>query len=225
MAHILVVEDDAAVTEILVSDLKLEGYTVTTAKDGLEGLDKAKAIKPDLILLDVRMPVMDGYEVCRALRKSGSDVLIIMLTAKGQDTEKVVGLDQGADDYMTKPYSSIELIARIRALFRRQNRLQNKSERVEFDDIVVDFSRMEAAKHGKPLGLTTKEFQMLELLLRNRGRVVSRDQFLEEVWGYELKPTTRTVDSRVMRLRQKLSPDDPEKYILSIHGTGYKFVG
>lgn len=224
MVHILLIEDDPAITEVVVSDLELEGYTVTTAKDGLEGLDKAKALEPDLILLDIRMPKMDGYEVCRSLRKAGSDVLIIMLTAKSQDTDKVVGLDQGADDYIAKPYSTIELIARIRALLRRQKRQSDKAQTVQIDDITVDFARMEATKQGKPLGLTTKEFQMLELLLRNRGKVVSRDQFLEEVWGYELKPTTRTVDSRLMRLRHKLSPDNPEAYILSIHGVGYKFI-
>ncbi len=225
MVRILVVEDDSTLSKLLVSDLELEGYAVTTAKDGLEGLERAKALKPDLILLDLKLPKMTGYDVCRSLRKEGSDIPIIMLTAKGQEAEKVVGLDVGADDYMTKPYGSMELLARVRALLRRQKRHLEQVEVTQFGDIMLDFNRMEATKSGKPLQLTTKEFRMLELLVRHRGDVISRDRFLEEVWGYEEKPSTRTVDNRMMQLRHKLSPEDPEAYIISVHGSGYKFIG
>ncbi len=225
MVRILVVEDDPTILKLLSGDLELEGYTVSTAKDGLEGLEKAKTLKPDLLILDVMMPKMNGYDVCRALRKDGSDIPIIMLTARGQEAEKVVGLNQGADDYVTKPYGSMELIARVKALLRRHKRVLDKVEKIKFGDVQVDFKRMEATRKGKPLSLTVKEFQMLELLVRHRGEVVSRQQFLEDVWGYEEMPSTRTVDNRVVTLRQKVSPQDPEAYIATIHGVGYKFVG
>jgi len=225
MVHILIVEDDPGISKLLAKDLERHGYKATIAKDGLEGLDQANALKPDLIILDLRLPKMDGYEVCRSLREAGSDVLIIMLTAKGQEAEKVLGLEKGADDYVTKPFSTMELLARIQSLLRRHKREQVKAERFQFDDFMVDFARMEMTKKGKPITLTTKEFQMLELFIRCRGKVVSRDQFLQEVWGFELKPTTRTVDNRLMALRRKLSPENPEKYILGIHGSGYKFIG
>jgi DNA-binding response OmpR family regulator len=225
MTRVLVVEDDSALSKLLAHDLELEGYLVNTAKDGLAALDQFKASKPDLVLLDIRLPKMNGYDVCRSIRKDGSDVPIIMLTARGQEAEKVVGLDHGADDYVTKPYSSMELLARVRALLRRHQRTLDKVQQIQFGDIAVDFRRMEITKDGKPLSLTTKEFQILELLIRHRGEVVSRDQFLEEVWGYDEKPSTRTVDNRLMQLRHKLSPGDPEEYIVSVHGSGYKFVG
>jgi DNA-binding response OmpR family regulator len=224
MTRILVIEDDATLLKLLASDLELEGYTVTTAKDGLEGYDRAKAIKPDLIILDVMMPKMNGYDVCRALRKEGSDAPIIMLTSRVQEAEKVVGFDQGADDYVTKPYGSMELMARVKALLRRHKRVLDKVEKIRFGDVTVDFKRMEAVRKGKPVALTAKEFQVLELLIRRRGEVVRREQFLEEVWGYEELPSTRTVDNHVMTLRQKLNPQDPETYIVTVHGVGYKFV-
>jgi len=224
MIRVLVIEDDPTICKLLASDLELEGYQVTTAKDGVEGLLQAKTLKPDLILLDLHLPKMSGYDVCRSLRRDGSDVLIIMLTARGQEAEKVVGLDLGADDYVAKPYGSMELLARVRALLRRHKRQLDKVEKTSFGDITVDFSRMEATRGGTPISLTTKEFQMLELLIRHRGQVVSRDQFLQEVWGYEQLPSTRTVDNRMMALRHKLSPENPEAYILSVHGTGYRFA-
>jgi len=224
MIRVLVVEDDPTICKLLASDLELEGYLVTTAKDGVDGLMQAKTLKPDLILLDISLPKMTGYDVCRTLRRDGSDVLIVMLTARGQEAEKVVGLDLGADDYIAKPYGSMELLARVRALLRRHKRQLDKVEQSSFGDIMVDFGRMEATKGGKPLSLTKKEFQILELLLRHRGQVVSRDQFLQEIWGYEELPSTRTVDNRVMALRHKLSPENPEAYILSVHGSGYRLA-
>jgi two-component system alkaline phosphatase synthesis response regulator PhoP len=224
MARILVIEDDPTILKLLAGDLELEGFSVLTARDGEEGLERAKTSRPDLLILDVMMPKMNGYDVCRALRKDGSDVPIIMLTARGQEAEKVVGLNQGADDYVTKPYGAMELMARVHALLRRHKRVLDKVEQTSFGDVTVDFRRMEATRHGKPLALTAKEFQMLELLIRHRGEVVSRQQFLEEVWGYEEMPSTRTVDNRLVTLRQKLDPQDPEAYIATIHGVGYKFV-
>jgi DNA-binding response OmpR family regulator len=224
MIRVLVIEDDPTICKLLAGDLELEGYSVTTAQDGLDGLTQARTLKPDLILLDIHLPKMTGYDVCRSLRRDGSDVLIIMLTARGQETEKVVGLDLGADDYIAKPYGSMELLARVRALLRRHKRQLDKIEQSAFGDITVDFGRMEATKGGHPITLTKKEFQMLELLLRHRGQVVSRDQFLQEIWGYEQLPSTRTVDNRVMALRHKLSPENPEAYIISVHGSGYRLV-
>jgi DNA-binding response OmpR family regulator len=226
MTRILVVEDDPKISKLLVSDLELEGYIVNTAKDGFEGLEQAKRVKPDLIILDVMMPKMSGYDVCRALRKDGSDVPIIMLTAKGQEGEKVVGLGLGADDYVTKPFSGLELMARVKALLRRHKRELEKVESVDFDDIHVDFKKMEASKEKKALSLTPKEFQILELLVRHKGEVVSRRQFLEEIWGYDEAPSTRTVDNQVLTLRQKLfgkNSNDVSR-IITIHGAGYKFI-
>jgi len=225
VTRILIVEDDSTISKLLSVDLELEGYNVVTAADGVAGLEAAKTLKPDLILLDIGLPKMSGYDVCRSIRRDGTDVPIILLTARGQEAEKVMGLDLGADDYIAKPYGSMELIARVRALLRRQKRHLDKVEDVSFGDIRVNFSRMELTKAGKPVALTDKEMRMLELLVRYKGQVVRREQFLQEIWGYEELPSTRTIDNRVMALRKKLSPENPEAYIVSIHGSGYKFVG
>jgi DNA-binding response OmpR family regulator len=224
-ARVLVIEDDADLVKLIMSGLRLEGYSVFSAKNGVEGLDEVRRIKPDLVILDVMMPKMNGYDVCRALRQEKNDVPIILLTAKGQENDKVIGLELGADDYVTKPFGAMELIARVKALLRRHKRILDKVKVFEAGDIRIDFKRMEATCGGKPLPLTPKEFEVLELLIRHRGEVVSRQQFLEEVWGYEEMPTTRTVDNQIVALRQKLSPKDPEAYIATIHGIGYKFVG
>jgi DNA-binding response OmpR family regulator len=224
MVRILVVEDDPNILKLLPSDLELEGYTVFTAKDGLEGLERARTLKPDLLILDIMLPKMNGYDVCRSLRKDGSEIPIMMLTAKGQEADKVIGLDIGADDYVTKPFGGMELLARVKALLRRHKRQLDKMEKIKFDDVAINFKSMEALKKGKPIALTAKEFQILELLVRHRGEVVSRRMFLEEIWGYEDMPSTRTVDNQVLTLRQKLSPKDAEAYIVTIHGVGYKFV-
>jgi DNA-binding response OmpR family regulator len=224
MTRILVIEDDATIAKLLASDLELEGYNVSVARDGLQGLELTKTFKPELLILDVMLPKMNGYDVCRTLRKEGSNVAILMLTAKAQETEKVFGLEHGADDYVAKPYGSMELMARVKALLRRHKRAADKIEKINFDDIKVDFKRMEALKKGKALPLTGKEFQILELLVRQRGEVVTRQQFLEEIWGFEEMPSTRTVDNRLVTLRQKLNADDPEAYIATVHGIGYKFV-
>jgi len=205
----------------------LEGYRVIAAPDGLAGYEGAKRHKPDLIILDLMMPKMTGYDVCRALRKEGFSMPIIMLTARSQECEKVLGLELGADDYVTKPFGGFELLARVKALLRRNKREEKALETVEFGDVRIDFKRMEAASKGKPLSLTHKEFQILELLVQCRGQVISRERFLRHIWGYEGDdlPTTRTVDNQVLTLRQKLGGKTTDSYIQTIHGAGYKFVG
>jgi DNA-binding response OmpR family regulator len=224
MTRILVIEDDPKLGKLLVGDLELEDYHVTLARDGLEGLEAAKRLKPDLIVLDVTMPKMNGYDVCRALRRDGFETPIIMLTAKGQESEKVIGLDMGADDYVTKPFGGLELMARIKALLRRHKREVEKLEISQWGDIRIDFKKMEAFRGKKALPLTVKEFQILELLLRRKGEVVTRERFLQEIWGYDADlPSTRTVDNQVVTLRQKLG--EKTSSIVTIHGMGYKFVG
>ena len=228
MTHIVLIEDDASVRKLIGEDLELEGYRVTLAADGLAGLEAVRRLKPDLIIMDVMMPKMTGYDVCRTLRREGVDAPILMLTAKGQEAEKVLGLDLGADEYVVKPVGSHELQARVRALLRRRAPARETLPDAGFLDVKVSFRKMEALKNGKPLTLTRKEFQILELLLRHRGDVVSRDQFLEDIWGYDSAeyPNTRTVDTQVMTLRQKLAGKrgDPSAYIQTVHGIGYKFV-
>src|SRR5882762_2352764 len=154
MVRILVIEDDPNILKLLPSDLELEGYTVITAKDGMEGLDRARTVKPDLIILDIMLPKMNGYDICRTLRKDGSETPIIMLTAKGQEADKVIGLDMGADDYVTKPFGGMELLARVKALLRRHKRQLDKMEKIKFDDVAINFKSMEALKKGKPIALT-----------------------------------------------------------------------
>jgi DNA-binding response OmpR family regulator len=224
MTRILVVEDDSKLMKLLVDDLELEGFSVLTAADGQDGYEKAKREKPDLVILDVMMPKMNGYDVCRALRRDGCDMPIIILTARGQEMEKVVGLDLGADDYVTKPFSGMELMARAKALLRRHKRQLEKLESIEFDDVQVHFKRMEAVRAGKSLDLTVKEFQILELLVRHQGEAVSRRQFLEDIWGYNEMPTTRTVDTQILTLRQKLASKGSKEHIHTVHGIGYKFT-
>jgi two-component system alkaline phosphatase synthesis response regulator PhoP len=224
MTRVLVVEDDPRLAKLLEGDLELEGYKVDVAKDGLEGLEKARRQKPDLILLDVMLPKMNGYDVCRAIRKDDAETPILFLTAKGQESEKVVGFSFGADDYVVKPFSGLELMARIKALLRRRQREAEKVTAVEFDGVRVDFKRMEAERGKKELGLTPKEFQILEYLVRHKGEVVTRQKLLEDVWGYDALPSTRTVDNQVLTLRQKLGGKDKDAHIVTVHGVGYKFV-
>lgn len=226
MTRILIIEDDVKLTELLRSDFELEGFSVLTAGDGLAGLEAAQRDKPDLVILDVMLPRMSGYDVCRALRKEGSQIPILMLTARGQEAEKVIGLEMGADDYLSKPFGALELMARIKALLRRHHREIKNLAEVDIDTLHFDFQRYKATKGGKPLDLSHKEFQVLELLLRHRGEAVSRRQFLEEVWEYEDLPTTRTVDNQILSLRQKLAgkAGHYDDYIVTVHGIGYKFV-
>jgi DNA-binding response OmpR family regulator len=225
MSRILVVEDDAAILRGLADNLRLEGHEVLQAADGESGLRQARADRPDLVILDLMLPRLSGYELCTKLRAEGNATPILVLTARGEEADRVVGLDMGADDYVTKPFSIRELLARIRALLRRASPAKALPGAVRFGDAVVDFLRYEATRAGSPVELTRKEFGVLRLLASRPGEVVGRDEMLNEVWGYEHFPTTRTVDNHVAMLRAKFE-DDPSqpRHLLTMHGVGYKLV-
>jgi DNA-binding response OmpR family regulator len=210
----------------LALNLQAEGYGVLTAPRGDIGIEQALRERPQLILLDIMLPGMNGLDVCRELRKKGFEAPIIMLTAKAEEMDRVVGLEIGADDYVTKPFGLRELLARIRVRLRRHASAAEDHAVLRFGAVEVDFRRQEVLRGGKRIDLTAKEFEVLRMMARHRGEIVTRDRLLEEVWGYETYPTTRTVDNHILRLRQKLEddPSDP-RYILSVYGEGYKFVG
>lgn len=224
MSLILIVEDDVAILRGLADNLRFESYTVLSAADGESGYRLIQEKKPDLIILDLMLPKLSGYEICRKVRAAGIQTPILMLTARGEEADRVLGLDLGADDYMVKPFSIRELLARVRALLRRAQPSRAMPDRLEFDDVVVDFLAYAAHKGGKPLEMTRKEFQVLRLLASRAGEVVTRDELLNEVWGYENYPTTRTVDNHLATLRAKLErdPADPQ-HLRTVHGVGYKF--
>jgi len=226
MSRILVIEDDPAILRGLADNLKFESYEVLTAADGEAGYRLIKEQTPDLIILDLMMPKMSGYEVCRKVRDEGLTTPILMLTARGQEGDRVLGLDLGADDYVTKPFSVRELLARIRALLRRTQPPKALPDELRFSDVVVDFRRYEARKGGTNLEMTRKEFGVLRLLAARPGEVVTRDELLNEVWGYDNYPTTRTVDNHIASLRAKLedNPSEP-RHLLTVHGVGYKLIG
>ena len=223
--RILIVEDEPDLLRGLELNIKAEGFTVLTARRGDTGLEDALRERPDLVLLDVMLPEMSGFDVCRELRRKGFEAPIIILTAKAEEVDRVVGLEIGADDYVTKPFGIRELLARIRVRLRRSGHSPPATV-VRFSQVEVDFDRQDATRDGQRVELTGKEFDVLRLLAANRGRIVTRDRLLDEVWGYEHYPTTRTVDNHILRLRQKLeaNPSDP-RHILSVYGEGYKFVG
>ena len=225
-AKILVVEDEPNMVAGLRDNFEFEGYEVITARDGIEGLERALAESPDLVVLDVMMPRMSGLEVCRQLRAKRASIPIIMLTARGQEVDKVVGLELGADDYVTKPFSIRELLARVRAILRRTAVVPNNQDQHSFGDVEVDLHRRRVLKSGKLLDISSKEFELLKYFICHSGETLSRDRLLEDVWGYDNYPTTRTVDTHLVRLRQKLEPDPEQpQYFLTVHGTGYQFVG
>ena len=221
--RILVIEDEPDLLRGLELNLKAEGFQVLTASRGDTGVEQALCQRPELVLLDIMLPGMNGLDVCRELRKRGFDAPIILLTAKAEEVDRVVGLEIGADDYVTKPFGVRELVARIRARLRKHP--AEGDSKLRFGQAEVDFPRHEAWHKGKRVELTGKELEVLRLLARHRGEIVTRDRLLEEVWGYETYPTTRTVDNHILRLRQKLedNPSDP-RFILSIYGEGYKLV-
>lgn len=227
MSKILIVEDEASLRKMLKDDLELEGFEVSVAKDGEEGLKMALEGKPDLVLLDVMMPRLSGWEVCRQLKAKMPKLPVIMLTAKGQESDKVMGLELGADDYVTKPFGVLELLARVKALLRRTKPAIETLSAYRFNGIEVDFEKYEATKDGKSLRLSTREFKILKTLIAHRGKVVTREQVLHEVWGYEEFPESRTVDTHILALRRKLEGRQTGrgKYIVTVHGAGYKFVG
>ena len=226
MSTILVIEDDPAILRGLADNLKYESYEVLTANNGEAGLAAIRQSKPDLLILDLMLPKLSGYEVCRKLREEGSTLPILMLTARGEEADRVLGLDLGADDYMVKPFAIRELLARVRALLRRaQSGRPAPPDELRFGDVVVDFRKYEAHKGGKRLELTRKEFGVLRMLSSRSGEVVARDELLNEVWGYENYPSTRTVDNHVASLRAKIENDPASpRHLITVHGVGYKFV-
>ncbi|HEX6494870.1 MAG TPA: response regulator transcription factor [Acidobacteriaceae bacterium] len=225
-AKILVVEDEPNMVVGLRDNFEFEGYEVLTARDGVEGLQLALEESPDLVVLDVMMPRMSGLEVCKQLRAQRASIPIIMLTARGQEVDKVVGLELGADDYVTKPFSIRELLARVKAVLRRTAVLPKDQDQHSFGDVEVDLRRCRVVRSGQALDVSSKEFELLKYFICHAGETLSRHQLLEDVWGYEHYPTTRTVDTHLVRLRQKLEPNPEQpQYFLTVHGTGYRFVG
>jgi DNA-binding response OmpR family regulator len=225
MSVILAIEDDPAILRGLADNLRFESYEVLTAADGQAGYALIREKRPDLIILDLMLPKLSGYEICRKVRAEGIQTPILMLTARGEEADRVLGLDLGADDYVAKPFSIRELMARIRALLRRAQPPKTLPDELRFDDVAVNFVSYEAHKAGRPLEMTRKEFQLLRLLASRTGEVVARDELLNEVWGYENYPTTRTVDNHIAGLRAKIErePADPQ-HLKTVHGVGYKFV-
>jgi len=224
-SKVLIVEDDKTLLSVLEYNLAKEGYNVVSATDGVEALEIARKEKPDLIILDIMLPKMSGFEVCRILRKEMT-APILMLTAKDDEIDKIAGLDLGADDYMTKPFSMRELLARARAMLRRAEMQVPKlamENQLKFGDIEVDIRRHSVTKGGNILGLTPKEFDLLTFLASNRGLVFSRDQLLEKVWGYDYFGNTRTVDVHIRWLREKIedNPNKPKR-LVTVRGVGYK---
>jgi len=226
-ARILIVEDDATLVLGLQDALQGAGYQTYTARTGTDGLRLAGECDPDLILLDVMLPGMSGFELCKRLRDQGNKTHVIMLTSKAEENDKVLGLELGADDYVTKPFGVRELLARVAAHLRRQERasvISELPEKYRLNDVEIDFRRHEVTRAGERQQLTHREFELLEYFVRHPGELLTRDRLLDEIWGYDAYPTTRTVDNHVLRLRKHIEPN-PEKpsYIKTVHGMGYLF--
>jgi two-component system alkaline phosphatase synthesis response regulator PhoP len=225
-ARILLVEDDPSISEVTAIGLRQAGFTVATATDGQAGLERFAAEPFDLVLLDVMLPRLNGFDVLKELRRRGIETPVIMLTARGQIVDKVVGLKMGADDYVTKPFEMVELLARIEAKLRRAPVTPHPSEGYQFGDVRIDFRRAEVTKGSAPLDLSAREFQLLRYFIEHRGATLTREELLNEVWGYNAMPSTRTVDVHVAWLRQKIEPNSRHpQFILTVHGMGYKFAG
>lgn len=225
MKRILIIEDDQNIREGLKSALEEDAYDVLTSPDGKDGLTRAKSSVVDLIILDIVLPHMNGLELCKTLRTEGVNTPVMMLTSKVDEIDIILGLEVGADDYMTKPFSLAELKARIKALLRRTGELAKGLHELRFGDIYLDFEKQEASKAGKSLRLSTKEFQIMKHLASHEGKVVSRDELLDAVWGYESFPSTRTVDNYILSLRKKIESDPSEPHhLLTVHTSGYKFT-
>lgn len=225
MKKILIIEDEKDMVTGLMFNLEARDYEVIVAYDGEAGLIKALDEKPDLVLLDIMLPKLNGYEVCKRLKKEVPELPIIMLTAKSQEAEIVTGLELGADDYITKPFSVLELLARIKAVLRRGELDSSDSEVHQFGALEIDFNKYIAQKNGKTIKLTPREFEILRYFISRKGEIISRDDLLGEIWGYETFPYTRTIDAHIAKLRHKTEekPEEP-KLIITVHGIGYKFM-
>ena len=225
MGFVLIVEDDTSMSIALRDGLKLEGHTVMVANDGEEGLSLARRERPDIMILDVMLPELSGFDVCKALREEGNILPIIMLTARGQELDRVNGLKSGADDYVTKPFSFAELAARVEAVLRRQGG-PSEPDVYQFGEIAIDFVRMTGTRGGAGLDLSPRELKLLRYFILHRGEVVTRDDLLSAVWGYNSTPITRTVDMHVAKLRRKIECDPLHPaYLVTVHGAGYRFLG
>ncbi|HKP87001.1 MAG TPA: response regulator transcription factor [Blastocatellia bacterium] len=226
MSNLLIVEDDQAMAVALSDGFQYEGYSVSVARDGANGLTLAAQKDFDIVILDVMLPKMSGFDVCKELRKAGNRIPIIMLTARGQEIDKVLGLKIGADDYITKPFSFLELAARVEAVLRRTSRQTDTGGVFSFGDVTLDFKKGVAIKGETQLEMSPREFRIMKYFIEHRNEVVTRDQLLDNVWGYDSFPLTRTVDTHIAKLRQKIEdvPSDP-RYIVTVHRAGYKFAG
>jgi len=227
METVLIIEDDPSILLGLQKNLKFEGYDVLTAADGERGLELAIDRPPDLIILDIMLPKISGFDICKTLKKNNIQVPIIILSAKDQEIDKIMGLDLGADDYVTKPFSIRELVARINAVMRRKRRFEQQGtpERFKFGKLTLDLKGQVLLKDGEPIETSIREFKLLKFFVENRGKVLDRREILNKVWGYDYFGTARTIDNFITKLRQKVEddPDDP-KHILTVRGVGYKFV-
>jgi DNA-binding response OmpR family regulator len=224
MARILIAEDEPGIALTIEDDLTLDGYEVEVASDGEAALRCGRSGNFDLLLLDVMLPFRTGFDVCRELRKAGITTPILMLTARTQESDKILGLDLGADDYLTKPFSPHELRARIRALLRRSSSAAELDQVFAFGDIEVDFARGELRRSGRPLDVSALEFKLLSTFIRNRGRLLSREHLLDQVWGHGLSVTERVVDNQVLSLRKKIESNPAEpRVLISVRGMGYRF--
>jgi len=226
MPRVLIVEDDDSMARALREGFEYEGYEVVVARDGSSGLDLADAAEPDLVILDIMLPKVSGLDVCKRMRADGNDVPIIMLTARGQEIDKVLGLKMGADDYVTKPFGFLELAARVEALLRRSTPPLQRRTNHRFGPLEVDLERHEVRKSGELVELSPREFRLLCYFIEHRGEVVGREKLLDAVWDYDEPPLTRTVDMHVAKLRRKIEdrPAEP-RYIVTVHRLGYKFTG
>jgi DNA-binding response OmpR family regulator len=224
MATILVIEDDARIQKALERLFMAENYEFRSASDGAEGLKLAAGVAPDAVILDLMLPGMSGREICRTLKQSYPDTPVVILSAISEVADKVLLLELGADDYVTKPFSPRELLARVQAAIRRSRRSRVRPM-IAFGDVEVDFARMQATKKGSLVALTAHEFKLLRFFLDNPERVLTREELLNEVWGYNSYPSTRTVDNQILKLRQKLEPNPAEPvHFCTVHGAGYRFV-
>ena len=226
MKRILLVEDEPGLVLTLTDRLAREGYAVESSIDGESGLERAAGEAFDLILLDVMLPRLNGFDVLKELRRRNVETPVIMLTARGQVVDRVVGLKLGADDYVTKPFEMVELLARIEAKLRRAPVVPHPSEGYQFGSVRIDFRRAEVTKDGQPLEVSAREFQLLKYFIEHRGATLTREELLNEVWGYNAMPSTRTVDVHVAWLRQKIEPNPRHpQFVITVHGMGYKFAG